>query len=422
MQFIKTYPCGLRLINDYMPDRKVESVAFFVASGSGYDLKNKEGIAHFYEHMFFKSTQKRNALEVNVDLDNLGAGANAFTGHDRTCYYSKVTTDKTEDLFEILSDCFFNGQFLEEEIKTEKGVVCSEIDKYQDDFLDCAINAFNENMFYGTNFAHPILGSKKSVLSITADDLREYRRCNNCPEHLIISTAGGVSSEEIEKLVEKYILPHLTGNNKPVVYSNTAACNYIPKKKYIYTKKDTQQLYFLMGCSSERKDDSKFILSQLASILFSGTMSSRLFTRLRENEGVVYSVSSSVDNLSVGGIFSLWFISNKSTAKQAILAVKDEINKVIEKGFSEEEIKKGKTILEANLKISDDNISSCVIRNASSLLDLGKPFDIEEKISAIQKITCDEVNSYFKNLLSKEEYLISVVSKDDDIDVAGLLR
>lgn len=422
MQTLKTYPCGLRVINDYMPDRQVENVSFFVASGSGYDLKGKDGIAHFYEHMFFKSTKNRTSYQVNLELDSLGAGGNAYTGHDRTCYYSKVVNDKTEKLFDILSDCFFNGLFLEEEIKTEKGVVCSEIDRYKDDFLDCAIDAFNQEMFEGTSFAHPILGSKESVNSITAQDLKRYRQENNTPHRLIISTAGGVSDEEIERLVEKYVLPHLIGEKSPLVYKDTKQTKIQVKQHFVFTPKDTQQVYFLTGTPISRKDSPDFAKAQLASIIFGGTISSRLFQRLREKEGIVYTAQSMCDSLALSGVFNAFLITNKDTAKQAISAYKDEVQKVIDSGFTQEEVNQGKILIEANIKISNDSLDSRARRNASSILDKGIMYNSKEQIEKIRAISKDELNEYIKKVFEDENFLVSVVSKENNIDILELLK
>ncbi len=422
MLTLKTYPCGLRLVIDYLPDRQVENVAFFVASGAGYDLENKEGIAHFYEHMFFKSTKNRSSYDVNLQLDNLGAGGNAYTGHDKTCYYSKVTTDQTEKLFELLSDCFFNGLFLDEEIRTEKGVVCSEIDRYQDDYLDCSIEAFNKIFFDGTSYSHPILGSKESVMSITSEDLKEYRKKNNTAEHLIISVAGGVCPEEIERFVKKYVLPNFEGVGEPVVYSNAEQTIFKPKQNLVFTQKTTEQVYLFYGCPIERIDNEKFILSRIGSILFGGVMSSRLFQRLREKEGLVYSVSSSVDSLAVSGCFTSFLITNKSNAKKAILAFKDEIDNFLEKGFSESELENGKTLLKANLKISNDNLSTRTIRNASYILDKGKCFDIDEEIQKIDSLALQDLNSHFRNILINKNYIVSICANENDLNVLELLK
>jgi len=422
MQTVKVYPCGLRLVHDYMPEREVVNVSFFVASGSGYDLPNKDGIAHFYEHIFFKSTKNRSSFQVNLDLDSLGAGASAYTGEDRTCYYSKTTNENAEKLFDILSDCFFNGLFLNEELETEKGVVCSEIDRYQDDFLDCAMNAFNKNMFKGTSFAHPILGSKEAVRSITPDDLREYREKNNCAEHIIISTAGGVPFEKIEKLVEKYVLVHFQGKRGvPKTYTEQVS-NIITPSKFVFTKKETEQLYFLIGTPTFRKDNPNFVKSQLTSIMLGGTMSSRLFQRLREKEGVVYAVQSMVDSLPITGVFNSFFITNKNTAELAIKAYKKEIDEVIEKGFSTEEIKRGKMLAKINIKIVEDSVDIRAKRNASSLLDKGCVYDMEEQMQSFLDIDDQELNDYARKVLMDSNRLVSIVAKENDVDVLELLK
>ena len=423
MQKLKTYPSGLRVVCEYMPDRKVESVSFFVASGSGYDLKNKEGIAHFYEHMFFKSTKNRSAFKVNLDLDSLGAGGNAFTSFSRTAYYSLVRTEDTEKLFDILSDCFFNGLFLDEEIKTEQGVVCSEIDRYQDSFFSCANDAYIQKMYAGSNFSHPVLGSKESVMSITADDLREYRQKNNDPSRLVITVAGGVPFEKIEELVEKYVLPYTeTHKNESVVLYKDKAKDIILKDNYIFTSKDTKQVYFLFGIPTVRLDSPDFRKLDFASIIFGGPMSSRLFQRLREKEGCVYTVRSDIDSLPLTGDFNVYFATNKETATQAVSSFKDELDKVVSDGFTEEEIERTKELIRANMAIKLDSVVSIGASNAMELINFNKPYNSEEKLKEMLSLTCEEINEFAKRVLSSKNFLVSIVAKEDDIDFISMLK
>lgn len=422
MQTVKIYPCGLRLIHDYMPEREVVNVSFFVASGSGYDLPDKDGIAHFYEHIFFKSTKNRTGLQVNIDLDTLGAGGNAYTGQDRTCYFSKTTNENVESLFDVLSDCFFNGLFLKSELETEKGVVCSEIDKYEDEFLECGIEAMESNMFKGTSFAHLILGDKKSVRSITPEDLQKYREQNNCAEHVIISTAGGVPYERIEQLVEKYILPNFPKRHAtPKTYTDSFR-KIIAPKHFVWTKKETEQLYFIQSTPTVRKDSPDFIKCQLASIMLGGTMSSRLFQRLRDKEGVVYAVQTFADSLPIGGLFTNFFITNKETAEKAIKAYKHEIDLLLDFGFTEEEVQRGKLLMKTNIQIADDSLDLRTKRNASSLLDKNQVYNMTDHIQAINDIDVKSLNEFFMKTLSDNNSMVSIVSKENNIDVLQLLK
>ena len=421
MQKIKTYPCGVRLVNDYLSDRKVANISFFVASGSGFDLPQKEGIAHFYEHMFFKSTKNRSAKQILEEMDGLGGMNNAYTSQDKTCYYAKVTVENAEKMFDILSDCFFNGLFLEEELKTEKGVVCSEIDKYEDDFMDCCSDALNAELFKGTNFSHPILGTKKSVMSITADDLKEYRQKNNSPGHLIIAISGGVNFEEADYFVKKYVLPNYKITEEPLVYKTTPCFEPKIKNNLVKVKKETNQVYFLTSTPTIRCEHKDYLKLYMGSIMFGGTMSSRLFQRMREKEGIVYVVQSSIETQALCGNFSCYLITEKSTAKRAILAYKDEVLKVIKDGFTESEFENTKQLLKTNLLISDDNLDSRARRNASSLLNEGKIYDLQKILKEISQISLEEVNDCFKQMLQKE-FIVSIVEKDNNIDYIKLLK
>lgn len=421
MKQLKTYDCGVRLISEYVPGKKVANISFFVASGSGYDLKNKEGIAHYFEHMFFKSTKNRSSKQLLQEMDKLGGMNNAYTSHDKTCYYGKVISDDAEKFFEMLSDCFFNGLFVDGEMQTEKGVVCSEIDKYEDDFMDCCMDALNKDMFDGTNFAHPILGSKASVMSITADDLKEYRAKNNGPGKLIISVFGGVPFEKADELVQKYVLPNYRTKEEPIIYANQKLYVPQPKSNVVFTKKDTKQVYFLTSTPTIRVGDPDYLKLQIASIMFGGSMSSRLFERMREKEGIVYYINSALSTLALCGCYNASFITEKSSAEKALKAYYDEVQRIINDGFSEKEFQNALHMLKTNTIMRDDDIDVKAFRDASSYLYTGKLYDAEKVIEEANSIKLDDLNKAFANLLKKESFC-SIVMKEEDKKILDLLK
>ena len=421
MKQVKTYDCGVRLINEFFPDKKVANIAFFVASGSGYDLLNKEGIAHYFEHMFFKSTQKRSSKKLLQDMDRLGGMNNAFTSYDKTCYYGKVVSDDAENFFEILSDCFFNGVFDEKEMQTEKGVVCSEIDNYEDDFMSCCYDAMQKKLFEGTNFSHPVLGSKNSVNSITSNDLREYRQKNNGPGKLIVSIFGGVTFEKADELVKKYILPNYKTKEEPIIYKNLALFNPKIDNKIITTQKDTTQVYFISSTPTIRLDDKNFLKLKIANAMFGCSMSSRLFERMREKEGIVYYVNSYLRSLAPCGCFNISFITDKNSAQKAINAYYEEIQKVLDDGFSEKEFENALHMVTTNTLMNDDDINTKSFQVASDYLYTGEIFDAEKTIEEARNIKLDDLNKTFIELLKKDR-LYSLVQKEDDEKLLKMLK
>ena len=421
MEQFKTYDCGVRLVHEYIKDKKVTNVAFFVASGSGFDLPQKEGIAHYFEHMFFKSTENRTAKQLMVELDRLGGMNNAYTSYDKTCYYGKVTNEDVENIFDILSDCFFHGLFLEKEMETEKGVVCSEIDKYEDDFMDCCIDALNNKMFEGTNFSHPILGSKKSVRSITSNDMKEYREKNNGPGKLVITVIGGISFDKADELVKKYVLPNYKTCEAPSIYGTTYL--FVPKinQKIITTQKDTKQVYFVASTPTIRLESPDYLKLQIASIMFGGSMSSRLFERMREKEGIVYYVSSYQDSLALCGNFSSMFITERPTAERAIKAYYDETQKVLNEGFSKTEFANAIHMVKTNLLMKTDNIDAKQQQYANNVLYKNELYNVQKVIENAENIKLDDLNKLFIDVL-KKDYVYSLVLSDKNDELLKLLK
>lgn len=418
----KTYPCGLRLICDYEPNKNVAIFSINVASGSAFDLEDKDGIAHFYEHMFFKSTTTRTCEQLLTVLDSFGAEHNAYTSTEKTCYYGKVILDDIEKFVNILSDCFFNGVFAENEIETEKGVVCSEIDRYEDEFYDCCVEATSKELLKGTSYAHPILGTKESVQSITADDLRRYRQNNNCAKNVVIAFSGGVCQDLAEKLVEKYFLSHFDGECKPTIYFEKKPTTLTVQNKKIFVKKDTKQVYFLHATPTIRMDHEDFLKLKIASAMFGGLSSSRLFRRLREKEGLVYSVYSTVCSNTLSGFFDVFLSCIKENAEKAILAYKEEANKIINQGFSKDEVEQAKHLFVRNLILNNDSSQARTSAHVMSMIKQNKLYDIDEDIAKIEKLQADDVNEVFLKVLTSNNFVSCYLSNKDDIDVLNLLK
>ena len=421
MKQVKTYDCGVRLINEFNPSNKTVNISFSVASGSGFDLPQKEGIAHYFEHMFFKSTKKRNTKNLLQEMDFLGGFNNAYTSYDRTSYYGKVINEDAEQFFEILSDCFFNGEFKEEEMETEKGVVCSEIDKYEDDFMDCNQDALYKELFKGTNYSHPVLGSKSSVMSITSDDLKEYRRKNNGPGKLIVSVFGGIPFEKADEFVQKYVIPNYHTKEEPVFYKNSQIKLPQTEKRVVTTEKDTKQVYFIASRPTIRMDNPDYMKIQIASAIFGGTMSSRLFERMREKEGIVYYVGSYITTLPMCGNHFVSFITERGTAERAIKAYYDEVQKIINDGFTEKEFQNAIHMFKTNLLMKEDDVSVKFVREATNYLYDGFVEETEDLIEKVCSLKLDDINKTFINLL-KQESAISLVLKDKNDSLLKLIK
>ena len=423
MTNFKTYDNGIRLIHKQMKETKTFSICLYVIAGSAQEKPEQAGLAHFCEHMFFKSTKNRTTKQIINDLDRIGSYSNAATSREATKFYLTTTSNFAEKSIEILTDCLINSIYLENEIESEKKVVCSEIDMYNDDNLDLAFqnsikNFFNNNFSY----AHNVIGSKETVNSFTKDSLIEFHKNFYTSGRIVISTAGENNFDEIDKYVQKYILPNFPNKETPITYKNESIVNLIKNNGEVIKKNDTEQFYFMAMSNGFSNSDRKSWLLSFASDIMGGSMSSRLYASVREEHGLVYGISTATMPLSNTGVAYLGFACNYSSAEKALQIIKEEFKKLKDYGFTQDELDLAKIQRKTHIIISDESSKNQSFLMASELVYKEKIRDIDEELNKIDNLKLEELNEFIKEYLSNFCYYITVVANKDEIDFMKILK
>ena len=246
MTTLKTYPNGFRLLHNYDNTTKATSITFCCLVGACNEDDTNRGIAHLAEHMFFKGTSKRTSQEINLALDQKGIVSNASTSSDMTKYYAEGMNEHAEHIFDLFTDCLFNSQYPQEELKKEKQVVCSEIEMYESDFRDKVEEIGSIIGLQGTPYAYSIIGTTQSVSNINTQDLIKFRDTFYTPDRIIVSVTGSTTLEEAEELMQKYVLPYGKEPKQPITYHKDCFDIDI-KERYKFVSKDTDQYYAMVN-------------------------------------------------------------------------------------------------------------------------------------------------------------------------------
>ena len=344
----KRYTNGLRLVVKEMEGLHSVTMGILVGTGASMESDAEDGISHFIEHMQFKGTHKRNAFEISDSFDRIGAQVNAFTGKDLTCYYSKCTSDHTENCFELLSDLFLNSTFPEDEMEREKGVVCEEIsmneDTPEDLSLDLLANAFYGNQNYGRN----ILGTIENVKSFTVQDILHYKKARYCPENIVISFAGGITMETAQSIVETYFNTLETG----AFEARTPKIQKLHKSHV--KKKPIEQMHIAIAYPClKRGDEREDYISAINGIL-GGSMSARLFQEVREKRGLAYSVYSYVSAFSECATQNIYAGVNPTCVNEAYKAICEVVKNMKEKGITKDEFLRSREQMKAGMLFSNE--------------------------------------------------------------------
>lgn len=422
MTDFKLYDNGIRAVHKKIGDSKTFSIMIYVMAGAANDPKGQDGIAHYAEHMFFKSTKSRSTKQIIFDLDSMGTSSNAATTRESTRFYLTTTTQFVEKAFDILTDCLKNPLYNENEMATEKKVVCSEIDMYDDDKMDCAyVNSVAQFFKKDFSMAHPVIGCKETVNAITRQNLIDFHEKFYTPGRIIVSTAGGVDFELVDEYIQKYLLPKFPKKEKPLSYKMQNQV-FAPKTDGETLVKDTEQFYLFAVSNGFAQNVHDTLLIDLGSKIMGESMSSRLFQAVREERGLVYGIGTGHVGESFYGFSILEMACNYENAKEALSVIKDEFKKLKAHGFSKEELELAKTKKITNLILSNERSSNLVYIMASNLAYCDNLFDLDYEINEINAVTLDELNKFTTTYLSNMSYYATAVANKNDLKFMEILK
>ncbi|MDW8801014.1 pitrilysin family protein [Clostridium sp. A1-XYC3] len=380
---------GLRVVVENIEYVNSVSVGLWVKNGSRNEDKNNNGISHFIEHMFFKGTKNRSALQIAECIEDVGGQINAFTGKEATCFYIRALDSHLDLALDVISDMLFNSKFLEEDIEKEKSVITEEINMSEDSPEDVLSDLHSTAIWGEASISLPILGTEKTVKSFTREQILDYINSYYIPENSVISISGKFDMGSIEKLVEKYFGnwnstdKRVTEYSKPKLLSNN-----------LFKKKSIEQLHISLAMTGIETGNEDIYTLLLLSNVLGGGASSILFQKIREEKGLCYSIYSYISAFVNTGVVSVYTSLNPKYAVDAISMIKDEINKFVKNSISDEKLIKSKEQLKGSYFLGLESTSSRMFSNGKSVLFLNRintPEDLMEKINKIDRTKLDDV-------------------------------
>lgn len=408
MVHLKQFDNGLKLIVNQMPSLMSVSMGILVRAGASLESDKEDGISHFIEHVMFKGTKKRTSFQISDEMDRIGAQMNAFTGKDLTCYYAKSTTAHAEEAFEILSDLFLNSIYPEDELKKEKGVIIEEINMNEDTPDDLCLDLLSRAFYGEQGYGRNILGSRENVSGFTKADIESYKKKYYVSENIVISMAGNIDIKLAEDLVIKYF-----GHMQKGSAENTKVDVNLNARS-LYITKDIEQVHIGIAYPSCRRYDKKSDAALVMNAILGGSMSSRLFQKVREELGLAYTVYSYLSAYEETGTLALYAGVNAEKYEQSIEALLNCIEEIKKKDISEEEFIRGKEQLISSQIFAQESSSSQMLLFGKELLYRNKVYNFKERVDNISSVTLgqvlDAIDSNF-NDSKKAVALVGAVEK-----------
>jgi len=415
MYLIDKLDNGIRVVMEEIPYINSVSVGIIIDCGSKNENKNNNGISHFIEHMLFKGTRKRDAKKIAETIDSIGGVLNAFTGKETTIYYAKVLNNHIKIAIDILSDMITNSIFKEEDIEKEKSVILEELYMYLDSPEDLAVELLNKMMFERTSLEHSIIGTEESIKGINRAKILNYFTENYQPENMVISIAGNIDERECIKLLKDYFGP-FNSKSLEINKKNESKNIYKFTNKLDYINKDTEQINLCIGMEGLPITSPKMEALMILNNIFGGSMSSRLFQKIREDLGLAYSIETFPSSYKDTGILTLFLGLHPSQILKSIKAIDDEIKNIKENLISREELEKSKEQLKGNYVLGMENTFNRMYEIGKSLLIFNRVFTQEEILNKIDSVDMEDIKEVINIIFNREKFNIAYVGKVENIN------
>ena len=372
---------GLTVLSEHVGTVRSISIGVWIKHGSRSEKKSEKGLAHFIEHLVFKGTKKRNGFEIANSLERLGGSLNAYTSKEATVFYAHVLDEHLEEAVDVLSDIVSNPLFDPEEIEKERDVVIEEINSTYDIPDEICHDAFLESLFPENPLGWSILGDKKDIRSFSREQIIEFWKNRFNPENVMIVASGNLMHEELLQLSQRFFnLPEASE-----IVSWTEIDQKALAGKKIYTK--TSQAHICIGsrCYAYSSDD-KFPLAALSTYL-GGGMSSTLFQKIREQNGLAYSVYSFLDFYKETGNFGVYLATDNAKRQKALDLIAAEFKSVTDRGIPDNELSDIRSQLKGEFLLGLESTQRRMSRLAKMEIYLELEETIEDIIMKIESIS-----------------------------------
>jgi predicted Zn-dependent peptidase len=404
------------VITESLPAVRSAACGIWVGVGSRDEDIPHTGATHYLEHLLFKGTSRRSALDISAAMDAVGGELNAFTGKEFTCYYARVLDADLPLAVDVLCDMVTSSLIEPPDVDAERQVVLEEIAMNDDDPTETAHEAFTAELFGDTPLGRPILGTVNSINSIGRDQIVEHYRTRYTPPHIVVAVAGNLEHEAVADMVGRGFAGATSGQLEPAVPrvgGTYPAATARPGVRLV--SRGIEQANLVFGCTGlNRTDERRFALGVLNAAL-GGGMSSRLFQEVREKRGLAYSVYSFNSQLADTGVWGVYAGCLPAKADEVLSICRDEIAKVAEHGLSDDELARGKGQLRGSIVLGLEDPSSRMSRLGKSELVYPRLEPLEDILRSIDTVTHDDVRAAAADVLTRPRAL-AVVGPFDDSD------
>ena len=404
---------GLRII--HLPsDSKVVYCGYQINAGTRNEEPGEEGLAHFCEHVTFKGTERRKAWHILNCLESVGGDLNAYTNKEGTVYYSAILKEHIARAVDLLTDIVFHSVYPQAEIDKEVEVICDEIESYNDSPAELIYDEFENIIFKGSPLGHNILGTAEQVRSFKTEDALRFTRKLYRPDNAIFFAYGDIDFKKLVRLLKKSFLSEerrvkSEKSNSPEaqtqfnIQHSTFNTQHSFEGQTIVMQKNTHQAHVMIGTRAYDVNDSRRMPLYLLNNMLGGPgMNAKLNLALREHNGLVYTVESTMAAYGDTGIWSIYFGCDEHDVKRCLRLVRKELDKFMQKPLSEAQLKAAKKQIKGQVGVACDNRENFALDFGKSFLHYGWEKNVDRLYEQVDEITAEQIQAVAKELFDKD--------------------
>jgi predicted Zn-dependent peptidase len=404
-------PSGVRILSEHVPGSQSVSVSFSVAVGSRDETNNHFGSTHFLEHLLFKGTKTRSAMDIAVAFDSVGGSSNASTGKEHTSYYAKVQDKALPIAVEVIADMLTSSLIDETEFENERPVILEELAMNDDDPQDVVHEAFSTAVLGDHPLGRPIGGTIETITAVSRAAVWEHYQNNYRPQDLVVAAAGSVDHQELIKLVEQGLSTagwDLGLQAKPVPRRLLNPAKISRGSKLNVIHRPISQVNIMVGSEGLYVDDPRRYAMGVLNTVLGGGMSSRLFQEIREKRGLAYSVYSFNQGYSDAATFGLYAGCSPAKAKEVTELMIAELDKVAQAGITSEELALARGNISGSLALKFETNQARMSRLASAEIVAGEFMDLDETIERFEAVELSQVQALAQDLIGLPRSIVAV--------------
>ena len=400
---------GLRIVTEEVPSVRSAAVGIWVNVGSRDEAPATAGASHFLEHLLFKGTTSRTALEISSSIESVGGEMNAFTSKEYTCFYARVIDTDLPMAIDVVSDLITSSIVTALDVDAERKVVLEEIAMRDDDPSDLVHDLFSDTYYGDTPIGRPILGTIDSINGMSRNTVFNYYKKKYLPQDLVVAVAGNIKHKRVVAMVEAALSRDnfLDVLAAPVVRPNTPIKNSKQQSVGLMYKKSEQAHMFYGMEGVARADERRFSMGVLSAAL-GGGMSSRLFQEIREKRGLAYSVYAYAQQFAGSGVLGFYAGCNPSKAIEVVEIIRSVLSDVADNGMTHEEIERAKGAVRGSLVLSQEDTGSRMSRIGKNEIVYGQVMDFDDILKAISRVSAEDIREIASEFLVKTPTLALV--------------